>query len=230
MVFPATTAAPGSDIQFPGDDALLPSEYRGNAANAVTGEIRFPAHLPVPERPDLSAAQLSASAGRLADRALQRPDHCARASLATTVDVQGGISLPEVGRISVAGRTATQAEDTLRQRLSRLYRNVDVSVSLRQLRTIQVTVSGAAFAPGTYTIPASATAFNVLNAAGGPTANGSLRDIRVLRNGRLVGTLDIYPLIGAASGNPTSKNGDINLQSGDNIYIPDRLIAHRHSR
>ena len=101
------------------------------------------------------------------------------------VDAQGGVSVEGVGRIAVAGRTAAQAETTLTQRLSRLYRSVDVSISLRQLRTIQVTVSGSAFAPGTYTVPASATAFNVLNAAGGPTANGSLRDIRVLRGGRL---------------------------------------------
>ena len=139
------------------------------------------------------------------------------------VDLQGGIDVEGVGRIGVAGRTAAQAETTLRQRLSRLYRNVDVSISLRQLRTIQVTVSGAAFAPGTYTIPASATAFNVLNAAGGPTADGSLRDIRVLRGGRLAGILDIYPLIGATAGSPTARNGDVSLQSGDNIYIPARL-------
>ena len=137
-----------------------------------------------------------------------------------TVDFQGGITIPEIGRLSVVGRTSAQAEDALRQQLSRLYRNVDVSISLRQIRTIQVTVSGAAFAPGTYTVPATATAFNLLNAAGGPTANGSLRDIRVLRNGRTAGILDIYPLIGAVSANPRRAAGDVTLRSGDNVYVP----------
>ncbi len=220
--FPGDSAAPGSDIQFPGDDALVSGNAANNPTNAVTGEVADPVAIlyrnvltSLPPNYQLQpgdSVTVRYSALTIAPR-----------EFATTVDAQGGIGLPELGRVSVAGRTATQAEDILRQRLERLYRNVDVSVSLRQLRTIQVTVSGAAFAPGTYTVPASATAFNVLNAAGGPTASGSLRDIRVLRNGRLAGTLDIYPLIGATTGNPSARNGDIALQSGDNIYIPERL-------
>ena len=217
--FPGDASTPlGSDIQFPGDDALV----QNGTANAVTGQIADPISTlyknvlaSLPPNYQLQpgdALTIRYSALTLAPR-----------EFTTTVDLQGGINVEGVGRISVAGRTASQAEDTLRQRLERLYRNVDVSINLRQLRTIQVTVSGAAFAPGTYTVPATATAFNVLNAAGGPTADGSLRDIRVLRNGRLVGTLDIYPLIGASSASPGAKNGDISLQAGDNIYIPGRL-------
>ena len=190
----------GSDIQFPGDDALV----QNGTANAVTGQIADPistlyknvlASLP----PNYQLQPGDALTVRYSALAL------APREFTTTVDLQGGINIEGVGRVSVAGRTASQAEDTLRQRLARLYRNVDVSINLRQLRTIQVTVSGAAFAPGTYTVPATATAFNVLNAAGGPTATGSLRDIRVLRNGRLVGSLDIYPLIGANSASPGAK-------------------------
>jgi len=227
--FPGDTAPLGSDIQFPGDDALLQNGTANNGtanngtANAVVGQVTDPisstlyrnvlASLP-PNYQLQPGDQLTVRYSALA---------LAPREFTATVDLQGGVEVEGVGRISVAGRTASQAEDTLRLRLSRLYRNVDVSINLRQLRTIQVTVSGAAFAPGTYTVPATATAFNVLNAAGGPTADGSLRDIRVLRNGRLAGTLDIYPLIGATSANPRTKSSDISLQAGDNIYIPARL-------
>ena len=213
--FAGDTATPGGDVEFPGDDALV-----GNgAADAVAGQIADPiatlshtvlASLP-PNYQLQPGDQLTVrySALTIAPRTVQ-----------TTVDFQGGISLPEVGRLSVVGRTSAEAEDTLRRQFSRLYRNVDVSISLRQIRTIQVTVSGAAFAPGTYTVPATATAFNLLNAAGGPNANGSLREIRVLRNGRTAGILDIYPLIGAVSANPRRAAGDVALRSGDNVYVP----------
>ena len=217
--FPGDAGPMGSDIQFPGDDALLQS----GAANAIAGQVTDPisstlyrnvlASLP-------SNYQLQPGDQLMVQySALALPPR----RFTATVDLSGGIEVEGIGRISVAGRTATEAEDTLRQRLSRLYRNVDVSINLRQLRTIQVTVSGDAFAPGTYTIPATATAFNVLNAAGGPTPDGSLRDIRVLRSGRVAGKLDIYPLIGATTASPSAKNGDVALQAGDNIYIPGRL-------
>ena len=213
--FPGDAATPGGDVQFPGDDALIQS----GPANAQAGQVVDP----------LSTLTQGVLASLPPNYQLQPGDQLivrysaltiAPVQLNTTVDFQGGVSIPEVGRISVVGRSSTQAEDALRQRLSRLYRNVDVSISLRQIRTIQVTLSGAAFAPGTYTVPATASAFNLLNAAGGPTANGSLRDIRVLRNGRLAGILDIYPLIGAVSPNPGRVPADITLQSGDNIYVP----------
>ena len=216
--FPGDSAQPGGDIQFPGDDALA----RSGTTNAVTGQIADPvstlygnvlASLP----PNYLLQPGDSLTVRYSALAL------APQEFTTTVDLQGGIDIQGVGRVIVAGRTATEAEAVLRQRLGRLYRNVDASIDLRQLRTIQVTLSGAAFAPGTYTVPATATAFNVLNAAGGPTADGSLRDIRILRGGRLVGTLDIYPLLGAAGGSPSAKNGDVSLQSGDNIFIPGRL-------
>ena len=212
------TNATGSDIQFPGDDALI----SGGAANATSGQIADPvaalfrnvvSSLP----PNYQLQPGDRLSVRLSALTLNPRD------LTAVVDPQGGITIAGIGRVTVAGRTITEAEAALRQRLERLYRNVEVSISLSQLRTIQVTVSGAAFAPGTYNVPASATAFNILNAAGGPTASGSLRDIRVLRSGRIVGTLDIYPLLGAFSASPNAKSGDINLQSGDNIYIPARL-------
>ncbi len=134
-----------------------------------------------------------------------------------TVDTRGEIVMEGVGPVVVRGLTAEGAEKALRAQLQRYYKNPEVSVTLSRLRTIQVTVSGAAFQPGTYQVPAGATAYNVLYAAGGPTFDGTLRDIEVRRQGKIVGTLDIYKFLMVGT-----QGGDIALQTGDLITIPPR--------
>lgn len=135
-----------------------------------------------------------------------------------TVDAQGGIALEGMGRLVVRGMTTAQAENLLRERLGRLYKRVEVSVGLKELRTIAVTVSGESFAPGTYVVPAVATAFNVLYASGGPSEAGSLRRIEVRRQGALVGTLDFYKFLLVGD-----KAADLPLRPGDLLYIPPRV-------
>jgi protein involved in polysaccharide export with SLBB domain len=139
-----------------------------------------------------------------------------------TIGTKGAIVLDGGREVVLRGLTTDQAERTLRQELGRLYRDVEVTVTLTELRTIQVTVSGDAFAPGTYTVPAVSTAFNVLYAAGGPTENGSLRQIEVRRQGRLVGKVDVYKFIMVGA-----EAHDIRLQPGDLIYIPARVSEVR---
>ncbi|HSV74209.1 MAG TPA: SLBB domain-containing protein [Chthonomonadales bacterium] len=134
-----------------------------------------------------------------------------------TVDSTGGITLPAAGRVVVRGQTLAQAEATVRDRMRRNFREVEVSLTLDDLRTIQVTVAGASYFPGTYTVPAVASAFNLLYATGGPTDDGSYRRIEVRRRGATVGTLDLYRLL--VTGDQT---GDISLQPGDMLFIPDR--------
>ncbi len=138
----------------------------------------------------------------------------------STVDQTGAISLEDLGPLMVRGQTLAQAEKTIGQRLRRLYTGVEVSVVLAKLRTIQVTLAGSAFLPGTYAVPSVSTAYNVVAAAGGPMDDGSMRAIEVRRNGKIVGTLDLYNFL--LVGN---HGEDIQLQSGDLVYIP-----HRRSR
>jgi protein involved in polysaccharide export with SLBB domain len=133
------------------------------------------------------------------------------------VDPSGGITIPDLGRIIVRGQTLAQAEEGLRARLRRSFRDADVSLALKELRTIAVTVSGESYYPGTRQVPAIATAFNLIYATGGPTENGSLRRIEVRRRGRLVATLDMYKFL--ITGDQTA---DVQLEPGDVIYIPGR--------
>lgn len=134
------------------------------------------------------------------------------------VDAQGGITLPEIGRVIVRGQTAVQAEAALRERLSHFYRDVQVSLSLKELRTITVTLSGEAFSPGDYTVPAVVSALNLLTATGGPTEDGTLRRIEIRRRGALIGVVDFYKFM--ITGDATT---DITLQPGDVIFIPGRF-------
>ncbi len=131
------------------------------------------------------------------------------------VDALGSLNL-QGGRIVLRGMTLEQATAAIKSRLARLYKNVSVIVQLRELRTIAITVSGEAVQPGSYTVPAVATALNVLTAAGGPNENGTLRRIEVRRAGKLAGTVDIYQFLTGG------VQPDISLQSGDLIVIPPR--------
>jgi protein involved in polysaccharide export with SLBB domain len=136
----------------------------------------------------------------------------------TTVDPQGAIMLDQGRRVVVRGLTLGQAENLVRLQIGHLYRNVEVALTLKELRSISITVGGQAFSPGTYVVPSVATAFNVLYAAGGPTEDGSLRKIEIRRRGHLIGLLDVYKFVTVGS-----ESGDISLQPGDLIYIPPRI-------
>jgi len=135
-----------------------------------------------------------------------------------TVDSFGTVNVPEVGRVVVRGQTASQAERALAERMKRLYRNAEVSLTMSELRTIPITISGESFSPGPYSVPAVATAMGLLIGTGGPTEEGTLRGIQVVRRGQVVGTLDLYRFL--ITGDRTT---DVPLQSGDVIYIPPRM-------
>jgi protein involved in polysaccharide export with SLBB domain len=131
------------------------------------------------------------------------------------VDRTGSVALPEVGTIHVAGLQFSQLSDFLRAQLARVYRNFDLNVNLGQLRSIQVFVVGQARQPGNYTIGSLSTLLNALFASGGPTPQGSLRDIQVKRNGVTITHFDLYDLL--LNGD---KSRDVRLEPGDVIFIP----------
>jgi protein involved in polysaccharide export with SLBB domain len=132
------------------------------------------------------------------------------------VDRTGSIDLPEVGAVHVAGLQFSQVSDFLKAQLARVYRNFDLNVNLGQLRSIQVFVAGQARQPGSFTIGSLSTLLNALFASGGPTPQGSLRDIQVKRNGETLTHFDLYDLLLRGD-----KSKDIRLEPGDVIFIPD---------
>jgi len=131
------------------------------------------------------------------------------------VDREGEVFLPKVGTLAVAGLKYQQLPEFFRTAIGRVFRNFDLTVSLGQLRSIQVFVVGQARHPGNYTVSSLSTLVNALFASGGPSASGSMRRIQLKRNNLVVTEFDFYDLLLKGD-----KSKDARLLPGDVIYIP----------
>ncbi|NQX55260.1 SLBB domain-containing protein [Pedobacter panaciterrae] len=136
------------------------------------------------------------------------------------VSPDGTIRLQYVGLISVGGLTIEQATSKIRSSMASTYPSLrsgrtSVSVTLGNIRSIKVTVIGEVVKPGSYTVPSLFTVFNALYESGGPNRNGSFRKIQVVRNNKVVSTIDVYDFL---------LNGiqlnNIRLQDQDVINVP----------
>ena len=143
------------------------------------------------------------------------------ANITQKVTPDGYISIPNVGPINVNGLTVQAATNRIKSKLSQIYSGMgttnvnlstDVKVSLGQIRTIQVNIMGEVARPGTYALSSFSTVFHALYKAGGMSQMGSLRNIKVVRGGRTVATVDVYDYI--INGR---SHSDIRLQEGDVI-------------
>ncbi len=132
-----------------------------------------------------------------------------------TIDRNGQISLPRVGAVNVAGLRYSQVESYLRTAIGALFKDFELNVTLGRLRTIQIYVLGNARQPGTYTVSSLSTLVDAVFSSGGPSATGSMRDIQLRRDGKIVTDFDLYDL--AAKGD---KSRDVRLLAGDVIFIP----------
>ncbi|HET9307156.1 MAG TPA: SLBB domain-containing protein [Candidatus Sulfotelmatobacter sp.] len=136
-------------------------------------------------------------------------------NLRVTVDRAGQIYVPRVGQISVAGVHYADLEQVLKNEVSKIFKNFNLTVNVGRLRSIQVLVVGNARYPGTYTINSLSTLVNAIFTSGGPTPQGSLRRIQVRRDGTTITEFDFYDLLIKGD-----KSKDVRLQPGDVLYIP----------
>ncbi|NVN89521.1 MAG: SLBB domain-containing protein [Desulfuromonadales bacterium] len=132
-----------------------------------------------------------------------------------TIDRNGEISIPKIGVVTVAGLAYDQARESIHKAISRYYKNFELNVTLGKIKTIQIFVVGEVESPGSIPVSSLSTTINALSAAGGPTRNGSLRTIRVMRNGKLENVIDLYDMF--LSGD---RSKDMRLQNGDTIFVP----------
>ncbi len=128
-----------------------------------------------------------------------------------TVSPDGFVVVEGYGPIQVAGLTVSQANSRVRSQLGARYSSSKIRLSVGQTRTITVNVMGEVKTPGTYTLAAFASVFHALYMAGGPNDIGTLRNIKVYRNNRLVSTVDVYDYIlnGKLSGNVRLGDNDV---------------------
>ena len=128
-----------------------------------------------------------------------------------TVSPDGDITIEGFGPVQVSGLTVAQANARLRSTLGSRYSSSHVRLTVGQTRTIMVNVMGEVKAPGTYTLSAFASVFHALYMAGGINDLGTLRNIKVYRNNKLVTTVDIYDYIlnGKLTGNIRLADNDV---------------------
>lgn len=133
------------------------------------------------------------------------------------INKEGYIKPVRMGRIYLKGLTLEKAKVKIQSKFSNYYkfRPQDFELTLNFSRTINVNISGEAFYTGSFNIPAINTAFNALVAAGGPTNIGSVRNIKLYRNGQEIKKIDIYKFLL----NPATQE-ELYLEENDFIHIP----------
>lgn len=131
------------------------------------------------------------------------------------INREGVIQFPELGPISVNGLTFAELRELLTSRIQQQMIGIESNITMGELRSIRIFVAGDAYKPGSYTVSSLSTITQALFVAGGVNEIGSLRNIKLKRNGKLVGSMDLYDLLmrGDAS-------GDLRLRSGDVVFIP----------
>ncbi len=135
-------------------------------------------------------------------------------SIEETVSPEGEVTIEGFGPIQVGGLTVEQANAKLRSTLGSRYSSSKVRLTVGQTKTITVNVMGEVKAPGTYTVSAFATVFHALYMAGGTNDLGTLRNIKVYRNNKLISNVDIYDYI--LNGKLT---GNVRLAANDVIVV-----------
>jgi len=140
------------------------------------------------------------------------------------VDRDGKIYIPQAGEVAVAGLSINAARKRVGKALKRVFADINYSLTLAAVKTIQVFVVGHVKNPGIYDLPGLSRVVNAVAAAGGPSRSGSYRKIKVYRRNKLVAKLDLYELFteGKAKGN-------IQLASGDVVVVPgyEKLVKLR---
>jgi protein involved in polysaccharide export with SLBB domain len=132
------------------------------------------------------------------------------------VDDRGYIAINRVGNVAVRGLTFAEARNVIKGKMAPYFNLASntFAFNLAYSRTVTINIVGEVLNPGSYKLPAINTAFNALMAAGGPSDIGTLRDIKVIRGGKVIKTLDVYAFLM----NPSADN-DFYLQENDFISV-----------
>jgi protein involved in polysaccharide export with SLBB domain len=139
----------------------------------------------------------------------------AEETYSATVTREGRIILPRLGTLNVNGLTLAELNSYLAKKFKEYYPEFEMSITMGTLRSVEIFVVGEARNPGTYSVSSLSTAITAISTAGGPSKNGSLRNIKISRNGVPIKSLDLYDFF--ING---TKTDDIRLQPGDTIFIP----------
>lgn len=145
------------------------------------------------------------------------------------ISPDGTINIQKIGPVNLNGMSISAANEYLKEKLNKIYSGLnkpknptsDIRLTLGNTRTIQINVMGEVVQPGTYALSSFSTVFHALYRAGGVSHIGSLRNVRLMRNGKHIATIDVYQFIMKGE-----IQDDIRLQEGDVVIVPayDMLV------
>ena len=123
----------------------------------------------------------------------------------------GSVSIPGVGKMFVSGLSLDNAVNTISKKIESFYTAVEAYTTLVSVRDIQVIIAGNVFSPGPYTLNGNSTLFHALAISGGPSQDGSFRQIDLVRGGKVIETADFYETFinGASSFSSRLRSGDL---------------------
>ncbi len=132
-----------------------------------------------------------------------------------TVRRDGTIDVPQIGIIPVAGTPFGKLKEVFRSEAEKYIQGINLSVSLAELRSVEIYVIGEVARPGLHLVPPFSTVIGGLISGGGVKKSGSLRTIKLFRDGALVQVVDLYTLLLHGS-----REQDLPLQDGDVLFVP----------
>lgn len=130
------------------------------------------------------------------------------------VNRDGSINIPEIGKVFIAGLSLESASSLIKNKIESAYIGVNSFVTLINVRDIQILITGNAYKPGMYTLNGNSSVLHAISMAGGINDNGSYREINLIRNNKLISSLDLYDIFIYGYSNLSA-----NLRSGDTIHI-----------
>ena len=138
------------------------------------------------------------------------------------INRDGSINLPKIGKIVVAGLSLSEASAIIKSSVKSSFIGTDAYINLDQIRDVNIVISGNAKNPGIYTLTGNSNILQALTVAGGIDEYGSLREINLIRDDKVIETLDLYKLLIDGSYNLKKR-----LRSGDVVFVRPRhkLVA-----
>ncbi|MGB9677443.1 MAG: SLBB domain-containing protein [Candidatus Ratteibacteria bacterium] len=130
------------------------------------------------------------------------------------VEIDGSIFISGIGKIYIAGKTIKEVRKIVEDKFYKKYKNIQVSVSGGKIRTINIYILGEVKKPGAYEIFPFLNIVDIIALAGGPSKNGSLRNIEIIKYDGKKELLDIYPVLLKGE-----KPKIMQFQPGDTIFV-----------
>ncbi|RZM81156.1 SLBB domain-containing protein [Pseudoalteromonas rubra] len=137
------------------------------------------------------------------------------ASYELEVDNEGRLTIPKFSPVQVAGLTYAEVKKLVKMKVEKEAIGIQAFVAIGKLQTMRILVVGEAYKPGSYALSPLSTVTHAIFSSGGLSDIASLRNIQVKRRGKVVTELDLYDLLLKGD-----SSNDINLQSGDVVFIP----------